>query len=76
MGDGDNRMAENIRIDDLADPQLTDFQKMAINAVKDIKVEFSENAVLSAARSNTGLEDFGPDDFRERLAIWAARKLG
>ncbi len=63
-------MADDIRIEDLANPQLSDFQKMAVEAVKDVQVEFSEEAVLEAARESTGLSDFGPDDFRDRLAVW------
>ena len=35
-----------------------------------LDVEFTEEAVLGEARKRTGLSDFGPDDFRERLAVW------
>jgi hypothetical protein len=59
-----------IRIDDLAQPVLTDFQKAALAWGEQNRVEFSEAAVLGAARERTGLEDFGADDFRERLAVW------
>lgn len=63
-------MTNVIRIDDLTNPQLTDFQKMAVEAAKKIPITFSEQAVLDAARKQTGLSDFGSDDFRERLAVW------
>ena len=65
-------MAEpnDIRIADLASPELTPAQKMAVEAAGKMPVEFSEEAVLGAAREATGLSDFGADDFRERLAIW------
>ncbi len=33
-------------------------------------VELSEKAVLAAAVDRTGLDDFGPDDFRVRLRLW------
>jgi hypothetical protein len=63
-------MAEDIRIDDLAHPELTPVQKMALEAAQGMPVEFSEDAILGAAREATGLSDFGADDFRERLAVW------
>jgi len=59
---------ETIRLTDLAEPQLTDLQRAAIAGAP--AVELSVEAVLAAARAATGLSDFGPDDFRERLAIW------
>jgi hypothetical protein len=62
--------APDIRIDDLADPQLTDLQQTVKDAAEKIPVEFSEEAILSAAREQTGLDDFGADDFRERLGVW------
>jgi hypothetical protein len=33
-------------------------------------MELSEDLVLGAAMAETGLSDFGPEDFRERLAVW------
>jgi hypothetical protein len=57
-----------IRIDDLAEPRLTEAQRMAIASAP--RIAFTESAVLEAARATTGLHDFGPDDFRERLAVW------
>ncbi len=62
--------ANEIRIDDLANPQLSEFQKVAVEAAKNMPVVFSEEAVLEAARKQTGLSDFGSDDFRERLDVW------
>ncbi len=58
----------NIRIDDLANPVLTDLQRQAIAHAP--KVTMDEEAVLSAAREATGLSDFGKEGFRERLRIW------
>lgn len=62
--------SSDIRIEDLADPILTPIQKMALEATAGMTVEFSEDAVLNAAREATGLNDFGDDDFRKRLAVW------
>jgi hypothetical protein len=61
---------EDIRIADLASPVLTPVQESVIEAVRGMSVEFTEEAVLGAAREATGLSDFGADDFRGRLAIW------
>jgi hypothetical protein len=60
----------DIRIEDLADPQLTPVQKMAVEAAGAMPVQFSEEAVLGAARESTGLSDFGDDGFRKRLSVW------
>jgi hypothetical protein len=59
-----------IRIEDLADPILSDAQKAVIDVVTRMPITLSEDAVLSAAAEQTGLSDFGRDDFRERLRIW------
>jgi hypothetical protein len=59
-----------IRIDDLADPVLNEQQRAALAFAEQSPVELSVDAVLSAAVARTGLEDFGPEDFRERLALW------
>ena len=48
---------DTIRLRDLAHPVLTDLQRQAIAAAP--TVEMSEQAVLDAARSRTGLDDFG-----------------
>jgi len=62
--------AKRIRIDDLAAPVLTEAQKQALAMGERTEVDLSVPAVLAAAVERTGLEDFGPDDFRERLALW------
>ncbi len=71
-------MANDIRIDDLAAPVLTDFQAGAIDFGETQTIDLSVDAVLAAAVDATGLDDFGPDhpdhpgtaDFRERLDLW------
>lgn len=62
--------ATTIRITDLSNPELTDLQKAAIAHAP--PVEMDADAVLAAARAATGLDDFGPADFRERLEVWLA----
>ena len=62
-------MAEQIRIDDLAAPVLSDLQRMGIEYGDSVHTELTVDAVCAAAVERTGLDDFGPDDFRERLAV-------
>ncbi|MFO7551980.1 MAG: sulfotransferase [Haliea sp.] len=62
-------MSNAIRIDDLAHPRLTDVQRAAMAYGEQQQIDFSEAAVLAAARQRTGLADFGPEDFRERLRL-------
>jgi hypothetical protein len=59
-----------IRIRDLARPQLDDMQRAALAYADTLDLDLSVDAVLEKARSDTGLSDFGPGDFRERLALW------
>ncbi|HIF94061.1 MAG: sulfotransferase [Myxococcales bacterium] len=65
-------MAEGneIRIRDLAAPELTAIQQKVMSAAGTMSVEFTESSVLEAAETETGLSDFGDDDFRERLGVW------
>ena len=60
--------APDIRITDLANPVLSDLERQAQESAQ--PVELSEDAVLQAAMDETGLSDFGADDFRERLHVW------
>lgn len=62
-------MANAIHIDDLAAPRLSETQAGALAWGETITVDFSEQAILDAACQHTGLKDFGPDDFRERLGV-------
>jgi hypothetical protein len=63
---------DDIRIDDLAAPVLTPMQTAAIEGAGRAPVKLAEGAVLDAAVERTGLSDFGPDDFRERLRVLLA----
>ncbi len=61
---------EKIRIEDLRNPVLNDIQKGALAYGEANPVELTLEAVLAAAALQTGLEDFGPTDFHERLSLW------
>ena len=60
-------MANEIRIDDLAAPVLNDVQRMGLDYGETKTTELTVDAVCAAAVDRTGLDDFGPDDFRTRL---------
>ena len=62
-------MSRTIRIADLADPELTDQQAELRALAERFPVTFSVDAILEAARDRTGLDDFGSDDFLERLEV-------
>ena len=65
-------MTNEIRIDDLAAPVLNDMQRMALRYGESVQTELTVDAVCRAAVEKTGLDDFGPDDFRERLGVQLA----
>ncbi len=61
-----------VRIDDYADPQFSpDVQAMlaAIAPLADA-LELTPLALMDQARAETGLDDFGPTDFVERLDVY------
>ena len=62
-------MGNAVHIDDLAVPRLSAAQAAALAWGETVTVDFSERAILDAARRRTELADFGPDDFRERLRV-------
>jgi len=62
--------ADDIHIDDLRDPVLTPMQKMILEGMAGTQVAFTVDAVMGDAKERTGLSDFGPDDFVERLQVW------
>lgn len=59
-----------IDITDLRHPVLTPAQQGALDATASIPLTFTQEAILDAAQAETGLSDFGADDFRERLGVW------
>lgn len=48
---------------------LTDSQREALAAAESVPLELTVEAVLAQARAEARLDDFGPDDFLERLAV-------
>ena len=60
--------SNDIRIPDLAHPQLSKIEQQAVAAAR--PVDMSAAAILAAASESTGLSDFGAPDFHERLAVW------
>ncbi|MDB5702457.1 MAG: hypothetical protein JWL66_2656 [Sphingomonadales bacterium] len=59
-----------IDITDLRDPVITPAQQAALDATASVSLSFTQGAILEAAMAETGLSDFGADDFRERLDVW------
>lgn len=57
-------------IDDMAAPVLNEAQKAALAAASQASFAFSSSAVMTAAKTQTGLDDFGSMDFVERLDLW------
>lgn len=62
--------ATSLRIDDLFAPRLTPLQRDALRAAAATSLDISVEAILADACRRAGLNDFGADDFRERLAVW------
>ncbi len=61
--------AEVIRIDDLREPRLSPAQATIKRLAEKSKVRFEREVVLAHARRRTGLEEFGSEDFIERLDL-------
>lgn len=62
-------MSEQIRITDLGRPQLTEQQRGAVAYGETLTVDLTPDSILEEARQATGLADFGPKDFLERLHL-------
>ncbi|RVT93573.1 sulfotransferase family protein [Sphingomonas crocodyli] len=61
-------MSNKIEITDLLNPVLSDAVKGGLAYAAANPIDLSIEAILGKARKDTGLTDFGPDDFRPRLA--------
>ena len=61
---------QKIRIEDLANPVLTEGQKAALAYADGLEIDLSIGAVQAAASEATGLDCWGPDDWKERLGVW------
>ena len=62
-------MSNNIKIDDLANPILTEFQQAAKDYGETLKIDLHSEAIINEACKNSGLQDFGDEDFISRLDI-------
>ncbi len=62
-------MSKKIKIEDLANPMLTEFQKVAKDYGETIKLELSPEAAINEACKNSGLQDFGNEGFISRLDV-------
>ncbi len=61
--------AQNIEFNDLGKPKLSAIQKLALCSQQLPLKTMTQDTVLSRAAGKTGLNDFGSEDFRERLQI-------
>lgn len=61
-------MADEILLNDLADPVLNEVEQATVDSAPPMTL--TDEVILGAAMAETGLTDFGADDFRERLKVW------
>lgn len=54
-------------VDEFKDPRLPEEQRKALEAAENEGLDMSVDAVLRAAMARTGLNDFGAEDFKDRL---------
>ncbi len=62
-------MSTKIKIRDLADPILTDFQSISKEYGEQNKPDLSVDKILDVASNNTGLDHYGDEKFIERLNV-------
>ena len=60
---------DKLVIDDLATPRLTEQQRAALDYCATLTVELTPKSILAEARAVSGLEDAGPADALDRLAL-------
>jgi len=65
-------MTTRLRITDLRHPVLNDAQRAALEQARCDPPTMRAADVLAEARRQTGLDDFGPTDFVERMTLWLA----
>ena len=60
-----------IRIDDLAEPRFSDEARAILDFMEDAGAELTlePESLMGAVAAETGLDDFGPGDFVERLGV-------
>ena len=52
-------MLNKIKIDDLVNPTLTEFQQVAKDYGETLKLELTSEAIINEAYKNSRLQDFG-----------------
>jgi hypothetical protein len=62
-------MSDSIRITDLAKPQLNELQLSALAYGENLALNLNAAEILAQASAETGLGDYGPQDFLERLEL-------
>ena len=62
-------MSNKIKIDDLVNPILTEFQQVAKDYGETLKLELTSEAIINEAYKNSRLQDFGDEGFISRLDI-------
>lgn len=62
-------MPGDIFIEDLSEPVFTEQQRAIIEQGQDLVVDLSRESILAEAERKTGLTDWGPEDFLERLDL-------
>lgn len=62
-------MRGDIYIEDLAKPVYTEAQRAALAYGESLAVDLSARSIMREASDTTGLTDWGPDDFLERLNL-------
>ena len=60
-----------VRIDDLAEPRFSDEVRAILDFMEEAgsQLTLDPAELMATARAETGLDDFGPDDFVERLGV-------
>lgn len=68
------RRPDTIRIDDYAEPEFSTDVRTMLAALEPmaVQVDLTPAALMDQARAETGLDDFGPTDFVERLDVYCA----
>ena len=59
----------DIHIKDLAKPVFDEFQRSVLEFGESLDTDFNPEGILTEASNALSMTDFGPDDFRERLAL-------
>lgn len=62
-------MSDEIRITDLASPILSAAQQGALDYVDTLHIDLRSGSILEEAQQATGLSDFGPAEFLQRLDL-------